>query len=111
MSEPNQPAPEVAAETQPYVQTVPVMEYPSAGTVMILGIIGIFVPVLSFIAWYMGAQAKKQIAAGSPYYWGGQLRTGYLLGKIWSIITIIGIVVGIIALILFLAALPLAANS
>lgn len=63
-------------------------EHPQASTVQILGIVGIFVGICSFIAWYMGAQAKKEIEAGAPYQWGGALKTGYLLGKVFSIIAI-----------------------
>ena len=78
-------------------------EHPDAQTVQLLGIIGIFVSICAFIAWYKGAQAKKQIDAGAPYLWGGALKTGYLLGKIISIIAIVGmaiaIVFGIIAII------------
>ena len=66
-------------------------EHPQAQTVFILGIVGIFVGIVSFIAWYMGGQAKKEIAAGAPYEWGGQLKTGYILGKIFAIISIVSI--------------------
>ena len=52
-------------------------------------IVGIFTSITSFVAWYMGAQAKKEIEAGAPYEWGGQLKTGYTLGKVFSIIWIV----------------------
>ena len=73
----------------PYGQPAYGAEHPQASTIQLLGIIGIFVPVLSFIAWYMGGQAKKEIEAGAPYPFDGPLKTGYLLGKIFSIITIV----------------------
>ncbi len=63
-------------------------EYPQAQTVFILGIVGIFVGICAFIAWYMGSQAKKQIEGGAPYVWGGNLKTGYTLGKVFGIIYI-----------------------
>ena len=65
-------------------------EHPQTQTVFILGIIGIFTGITAFIAWYLGGQAKKEIEAGAPYQWGGNLKTGYMLGKIFSIITIVG---------------------
>ncbi|NHB84819.1 hypothetical protein G7085_10030 [Tessaracoccus sp. HDW20] len=63
---------------------------PQTQTVFILGIVGIFVGIVSFIAWYMGNQAKKEIDAGAPYGWEGtKLKTGYTLGKVFSIIYIV----------------------
>ena len=65
-------------------------EHPDAQTVQLLGIIGIFVGIVPFIAWYMGSQAKKEIDAGAPYQWdGSKLKTGYMLGKVFSIIYIV----------------------
>lgn len=66
-------------------------EHPDSQTVLILGIVGIFVPVVSFIAWYMGNSAKKQIQAGAPFPWSGNLKVGYLLGMIFGILEIVGI--------------------
>lgn len=65
------------------------MEHPSASTVFLLGIIGIFFTICAYIAWFMGAQAKKQIESGAPYRWDGNLKTGYMLGKVFSIISIV----------------------
>ncbi|PIE20824.1 MAG: hypothetical protein CSA64_04480 [Arachnia propionica] len=82
-------------------------EHPQAQVVLILGIVGIFFGILSFVAWYMGGQAKKEIEAGAPYPWDGNLKIGYLLGKIFSIIWIvIGVlyVIGIIGLFMLGAA-------
>lgn len=65
-------------------------EHPQTQTVFLLGIIGIFVGIVPFIAWYMGGQAKKEIDAGAPYQWdGSKLKTGYMLGKVFSIIYIV----------------------
>lgn len=83
--------------TQPYAAQPgygygqPVAEHPQSQTVFILGIIGIFVTIVPFIAWYLGAQARKDIQAGAPYAWSGNLKTGFLLGKIFSIIQIVSI--------------------
>ena len=65
------------------------MDHPQSQMVFIMAIVGIFTSITSFVAWYMGAQAKKEIEAGAPYEWGGQLKTGYTLGKVFSIIWIV----------------------
>ena len=77
-------------------------EHPQAGTVQILGIVGIFVGIVPFIAWYLGSKAKQEIEAGAPYVWEGRLKTGYLLGKVFSIITLVGSALSVIVLILIL---------
>lgn len=66
------------------------VEHPQAQTVFILGILGIFTGITAFIAWYMGGQARKEIEAGAPYRWEGNLKSGYLLGKVFGIISIVG---------------------
>ncbi len=73
-------------------------EHPQASTVQVLGFVGIFVAIVPFIAWYMGGQAKKEIEAGAPYRFDGPLKTGYMLGKIFSIIHIVGIVLYVLAM-------------
>ena len=79
-------------------------EHPQTQTVFILGIVGIFVGIVPFIAWYMGGQAKKEIEAGAPYAWEGtKLKTGYMLGKVFSIIYIVLIVFYIILMIILFA--------
>lgn len=75
-----------------YGYGAPNPEHPQAQIVLILGIVGIFVTVCSFIAWYLGSKAKKEIDAGAPYAWDGSLKIGYLLGMIVSILAIIGLV-------------------
>lgn len=64
-------------------------EHPSAQTVFVLSLVGIVVNICAFIAWYLGAKAKKEIAAGAPYVWDGNLKTGYWIAKIVSIIAIV----------------------
>lgn len=71
-------------------------EHPQANTVMILGILSFFVPVVSFVAWYMGGNARKEIEAGAPYRFDGGLKVGYWIGKILSILSIISLVFTII---------------
>ena len=79
------------------------VEHPQASTVQILGIVGIFVGVCAFIAWYMGGQAKKEIQAGAPYPWDGKLKTGYMLGKVFSIIYLVVLVLYVIVIIVGMA--------
>ncbi|WP_051214926.1 hypothetical protein [Granulicoccus phenolivorans] len=80
-------------------------EHPQSQTVLILGIVGIFTGVCAFVAWYMGGQAKKEIEAGAPYQWGGNLKTGYLLGKVFSIITIVVVVLYVLIYAIIFAAI------
>lgn len=104
--QPQQPQPGYGAQAPygqptPYAQPVPYAqpaqqpygyapaEHPQSQMVFIMGILGIFTTVTAYVAWYMGAQAKKEIDAGAPYQWGGQLKTGYLLGKVFGIIYIV----------------------
>ena len=80
------------------------IEHPKAQTVFILSIVGIFVGICAPIAWYMGVQAKKEIAA-QPGTWSteGNLKTGTLIGKIFTILWIIGIVLWIVMMIVAFA--------
>ena len=97
-----QPDPQAAYGQQPSYGYQAPAEHPQAQMVFILGIVGIFVGVCAFIAWYMGGQAKKEIEAGAPFRWDGNLKTGYILGKVFGIIAIIGVVLAIIALIILM---------
>jgi len=82
-----QPGYGVQPYPQPYgYQSV---EHPQSQMVFILGILGIFTGVTAFVAWYMGGQARKEIQAGAPYQWGGQLKTGYTLGKVFGILSLV----------------------
>ena len=88
------------------------IEHPKAQTVFILSIVGIFVGICAPIAWYMGVQAKKEIAA-QPGTWSteGNLKTGTLIGKIFTILWIIGIVLWIVMMIVAFAMAGVAAHS
>lgn len=78
-------------------------EHPKAQTVFILSIVGIFVGICAPIAWYLGTQAKKEIAAGAPFAFAGNLKTGTTLGKVFTILYIIGFVLYIVAMIAIFA--------
>jgi len=88
------------------------IEHPKAQTVFILSIVGIFVGICAPIAWYMGVQAKKEVAA-QPGQWSseGNLKTGTMIGKIFTILYIIGIVLWIVMMIVAFAVAGVAAHS
>jgi uncharacterized membrane protein YjgN (DUF898 family) len=88
--------------------TATTLEHPKAQTVFILSIVGIFVGICAPIAWYMGVQTKKEIAASGQYAFAGNLKTGTLIGKIFTILYIIGMALWIVMMI---AALALAGAS
>ncbi|HSN12649.1 MAG TPA: hypothetical protein VLS51_11130 [Propionibacteriaceae bacterium] len=87
------------------------IEHPKAQTVLILSIVGIFVGICAPIAWYMGAQAKKEALADGRYSIEGSLKTGTLIGKIFTILYIIGIVLWFVIMIASLAMLGTTAHS
>ncbi|PID98001.1 MAG: hypothetical protein CSA83_01950, partial [Actinomycetales bacterium] len=64
-------------------------EHPQATVILALSIVGIFIFFGSFIAWYLGNNAKKEIEAGAPYVWAGHLKVGYTVGMVLSIIYIV----------------------
>ncbi len=65
-------------------------EHPQSTTVLVLSLVGFAVPVLFFIAWYMGGKAKNEIGQGAPFLYAGSLKTGHIIGKVMGIITIVG---------------------
>ncbi|WP_026926023.1 hypothetical protein [Granulicoccus phenolivorans] len=95
--------PQQPYQQQPYQAygATATQEHPQSQMVFILGIVGIFTGVCSFIAWYMGGQAKKEIEAGAPYAFDGNLKTGYMLGKIFSIIYIVFIALYVVFFVVY----------
>ena len=86
-------------------------EHPKAQTVLILSIVGIFVGICAPIAWYMGTQAKKEVAASGGHLTAeGSLKTGTMLGKIFTILYIIGIVLWIIIMVISIIAIGASAQ-
>lgn len=79
-------------------------EHPQTQTVFILGIVGIFVGICAWIAWYQGGKAKKEIEAGAPYQWAGNLKTGYTLGKVFGILYIVGGAIYLVATVIAVVA-------
>ncbi|HET6859656.1 MAG TPA: hypothetical protein VFH94_21520 [Streptomyces sp.] len=83
---------------QPY--GVATGEHPQGTMIFVLGIVGIFVGVCAPIAWYLGNKALREVtASGANYSNVSQIRTGRMLGKVFTIIYIVFIVLYIIALI------------
>jgi hypothetical protein len=88
---------------QPY--GVATQEHPQGTIVFALGIIGIFVGVCAPIAWYLGNKALREIAtSGATYSNVSQIRTGRMLGKVFTIIYIVLIVLYIVFFIVIIAA-------
>jgi len=101
-----QPAPYGGGATPaPYGQPYGApQEHPQGTMVLVLGIIGIFVAICAPIAWYLGNKTKKEIAASGAHYANeSQINTGRILGKVFTIIWIIGIVLYIVFFIVLIA--------
>lgn len=66
-------------------------EHPQAGIVLALGVVGLAVPLVSFVAWYLGSRAENEIEdSGVSYANSGSLVAGKILGMIVSILQIVG---------------------
>ena len=72
-------------------------EHPQGTMILIFGILGIFITIFAPIAWYMGNKAKKEIQASGIQFSNEQnISVGRMLGKIFTIIAIVSIVLVII---------------
>jgi small-conductance mechanosensitive channel len=79
-------------------------EHPQATTVFVLGIVGIFVGICAPIAWVLGNRTLAEMrASGVQYSNESQVKTGRILGKVFTIIYIAAIVLYIIAIIAIVA--------
>lgn len=61
-------------------------EHPSSTSVLVMGILGIFLGIPAPIAWITGHKAKKQIAQGAPYRFTAVGQTGYVLGITFTVL-------------------------
>ena len=98
-----QPAPAYSPTTSaypqpmaPYSQAVYPMvavrpEHPQATAVLVLGILGFFVPITGLIAWVLGNKGRRECASGM-YVETDPLRIGRILGIVTTILMIIGII-------------------
>lgn len=76
-------------------------EHPQAITVLVLALVSFAVPILSFIAWYMGGKAKSEIQRGAPFPYSGNLKTGHIIGKVIGILTIVGVSLYVLFIIVY----------
>jgi hypothetical protein len=87
---------QVAPPPMPYGQQYgpPPQEHPQGTLILIFGIVGIFISLFAAIAWYLGANAMKEIrATGIRYSNESNIDTGRLLGKIVTIIALVGLAI------------------
>ena len=98
-----QPTP--APYGQPY-GGVPNQEHPQGTIVFVLGIVGIFFGICAPIAWYLGNKTLREItASGASYSNVSQIRTGRMLGKVFTILYIVFIVLYIVFVVIVLGIL------
>ena len=89
----------------PYGQSygVATQEHPQGTIVFVLGILGIFVGICAPIAWYLGNKTLREISSsGASYSNESQIRTGRMLGKVFTIIWIAFIVLYIVFVVVIL---------
>src|SRR5215218_7103295 len=94
-----QPAPYGQQSPMPYGQPygTPPQEHPQGTLILIFGILGIFITIFAPIAWYLGNKAKQEVQASGIQYSNEQnISIGRMLGKIFTIIAIVTIVLVII---------------
>ena len=76
---------------QPYPPYAMGMEHPQGTTILVLGVLSIVVPVIGFVAWYMGNKVQREIEdSGAAYSNLGNINAGKIIGMIMSILTIVG---------------------
>lgn len=95
---------------QPYPPMAP--EHPQGTTVLVLGILGVFVAGLCApFAWYMGNQALKESRARGVVYSNQQsIVVGRILGMVMTILMILAVVIGVLAIVIFIASIGTAAS-
>jgi hypothetical protein len=94
-----QPAPYGQQSHMPYGQPygTPPQEHPQGTMILIFGILGIFMGIFAPIAWYLGNKAKQDIRASGFQYSNEQnISIGRMLGKVFTIIYLASIALGII---------------
>jgi hypothetical protein len=96
--------PQPGGQPMPYGQPygAPAPEHPQGTLILIFGIIGIFFSLFAAIAWYMGANAMKEIqASGIRYSNESNINAGRILGKIVTIIALVFFGIAIVMWLLF----------
>ncbi|SDT23847.1 hypothetical protein SAMN04488543_3408 [Friedmanniella luteola] len=95
--------PGYGVSTQPYGSA----DHPQGVLILVFGIAGFFVGILGPVAWIMGSRALKEIRASGAHPGNEQL---IVVGRILGIIVTVLMVLGILAVLLFLA-IAVAASS
>jgi hypothetical protein len=107
------PVPYGQPSSAPYGQSygAPSQEHPQGTIIFVLGIVGIFVGVCAPIAWYLGNKTLREItASGASYSNISQIRTGRMLGKVFTIIYLVLIVLYIVFVVVVLGILASQGN-
>lgn len=67
-------------------------EHPQATTVLILGILSLFIGVTGPFAWFLGSQARREMAA-NPGRWApsGSLTVGWVLGVVTTLLGVLAV--------------------
>lgn len=80
-------------------------EHPQGTTILVLGIVGLFVTICAPIAWYMGSKAQKEIAASGQRYANEQnITIGKILGMVLTILAIIGVAILLVFMVIAIVA-------
>ena len=96
------PVPQSPYAAQPY-GALP--EHPQGTTILVLGIVGLFVTICAPIAWYMGSKAQKEIAASGIRYANEQnINIGKILGMVLTILAIVGLAIALVFIVIAIIA-------
>ena len=63
-------------------------EHPQGVLVLVLGIVGLVVPMVSFVAWYFGNKARRDLRSNPGVYSSQLVTLGWVLGIVDSVATI-----------------------
>jgi hypothetical protein len=77
--------------------SAPSQEHPQGTMILIFGSLGMLIPILAPIAWYLGNKANNEIQSSGIHYTNeGNISAGRMLGKIFTIIAASVIVLWIV---------------
>ena len=77
-------------------------EHPDANTVLLLGIVGLFIPLAAPAAFFIGNGARADVAAGR-FAPSTTLTVGWVLGLVMSVLLVLAIALGGLAIVGLLA--------
>lgn len=74
-------------------------EHPNATTSLVLGIIGLFFPIVSPFAWYLGGRGRRDMREQpGRYRESSSLTAGWVMGIIGSLLLMLGVLMMVIML-------------